>query len=195
MWLVAQEELYNDLFVLRRLDKVAADWLLGGDVWPSDFDRFEAVLEICRAAGIEPPTSIRELLARRFMDAGYATQFADALCQCGQRVFTLEVDEVVGEACWFCQACEAVYLLHDAADESYAGSPNSDPVDCVCRCEQSRFEIVVGVTLYGQTDTARTAYIGCRCVACGLMGCYASWPRVDMPYSRFFSSMRKQLRD
>jgi hypothetical protein len=88
-----------------------------------------------------------------------------------------------------------VYLLHDVAtDDHYDGSPNYDPVDCVCPCGESEFEIVVGVTLYGSSDTARTAYIGCRCAACGQMGCYASWPRVDMPYSQFFSTMRKRLR-
>src|ERR1700722_15394576 len=103
---------------------------------------------------------IRDLLAHQFMDTGYAVQFADAICDCGCRVFSLGVDETVGEACWFCQACNAGYLLHDGApDDNYDGSP--DAVDCVCPCGQSEFEIVVGVTLYGSSDMARTAYIGC----------------------------------
>lgn len=50
-WLVAQEERHNDLFILRRLDAVAAGRLLGNGVWPPDFDRFETLLEIGRAAG------------------------------------------------------------------------------------------------------------------------------------------------
>jgi hypothetical protein len=50
-WLVAQEERHNDLFILRRLDAVASGQLLGEGVWPSDFDRFETLLEIGRAAG------------------------------------------------------------------------------------------------------------------------------------------------
>jgi hypothetical protein len=144
----------------------------------------------------ESAVSIRNFLAQRFMDTGYATQFADAICQCGHQVFSLDVDEMVGEACWYCQACDAVYLFHSVeTDEYYDGSPDYEAVDCICPCNQSKFEIVVGVTLYGRTDTARTAYIGCRCVECGLMGCYASWPRVDMPYSRFFSNMKNRLRD
>jgi hypothetical protein len=140
----------------------------------------------------ESAASIPEFLAHRVMDAGFATRFADALCQCGCRVFSLDVDETVGEAWWFCQACDAVYLLHGVAtDGPYEGSPEYEAVDCVCTCAQSKFEIVVGVTLYGEGGTARTAYIGCRCVACGRVACYASWPRVDMPYSRFFDTMKQ----
>ena len=145
----------------------------------------------------ESAESIRGFLAQRSMDAGYATRFADAICQCGRRVFSLlEVDETHGEASWFCEACDAVYLFHSLPiDGDYRGHPDSDVVDCVCPCGQARFEIVVGVTLYGRTETARTAYVGCRCVSCGLMGCYGLWPRVDMPYSRFFSNMTNRLRD
>lgn len=140
------------------------------------------------SASADSAASIREFLAHEVMDTGYATQFADAVCQCGSRVFSLEVDEEVGEAWWFCQACNAVYQLRDAGTE---GSPKYEAVDCVCTCDQSEFEIVVGVTLYGQSDTARTAYIGCRCVACGRIACYAEWPRVDSPYSEFFGTMQQ----
>src|SRR4051812_12573337 len=139
----------------------------------------------------ESAAAIKEFLAQRVMDTGYATRFAEAVCQCGCRVFSLEVDENVGEAWWFCQACKTVYLLHCvASDESYEGSPDYEAVDCVCTCDESNFEIVVGVTLYGQGDTARTAYIGCRCVACARIECYASWPRVDTPYCQFFDAMK-----
>jgi hypothetical protein len=50
-WLVAQEERQNDIFILRRLDTATARRLLGDGVWPPDFDRFERLLEIGRAAG------------------------------------------------------------------------------------------------------------------------------------------------
>ncbi len=136
----------------------------------------------------ESAAAIREFLSRQVMDTGYATQFADAICQCGCRVFSLDVDEEVGEAWWYCQACNAVYLLHDAGGPD-EGSTEYEAVDCVCTCDQDKFEIVAGVTLYGRSDMARTAYIGCRCVACGRIECYASWPRVDAPYSGFFDTM------
>jgi hypothetical protein len=54
-WLVAQEERHNDLFILRRLDKVAVGHLLGAKVWPAEFDRYETLLEIGRAAGRSVP--------------------------------------------------------------------------------------------------------------------------------------------
>ena len=50
-WLVAQEERHNDLFILRRLDEESTARLLRDDIWPHDFDRYETLLEIGRAAG------------------------------------------------------------------------------------------------------------------------------------------------
>src|SRR4051794_18251053 len=51
VWLVAQEERQNDVFILKRLDETATTGLLAADRWPSDFDRYETLLEIGRAAG------------------------------------------------------------------------------------------------------------------------------------------------
>jgi hypothetical protein len=51
VWLVAQEERHNDLFILRRLDPAATDRLIRDGIWPPDFDRYETLLEIGRAAG------------------------------------------------------------------------------------------------------------------------------------------------
>jgi hypothetical protein len=50
-WLVASEERQNDLYILRRLDKATAERLLRENIWPADFDRYETLLEIGRAAG------------------------------------------------------------------------------------------------------------------------------------------------
>ncbi len=50
-WLVAQEERHNDLFILRRLDPATAERIIRDNAWPPDFDRYEALLEIGRAAG------------------------------------------------------------------------------------------------------------------------------------------------
>ena len=137
----------------------------------------------------ESATAIRKFLAQA-MDTGYATRFADATCVCGCRVFSLEADEQVGEAWWFCQACSAAYQLQDPGGPEDSGAGYA-AVDCVCTCGKDKFEIAVGVTLYGQSDTARTAYIGCRCVECGRVECYATWPRIDATYSDFFGTMRE----
>jgi hypothetical protein len=50
-WLVAQEERHNDLFILRRLNPEVAERLARDGVWPADFDQYETLLEIGRAAG------------------------------------------------------------------------------------------------------------------------------------------------
>jgi len=131
---------------------------------------------------------------REYMDAGYRTQLADVVCQCGGRVFSLAVDEVVGEACWICEECESAYLLHDVEGQvNYEGSREADLEDCVCSCHAEQFEVAVGVTLYGDSETARTAYIGCGCTTCGCIACYGSWPRVDLSFTEFFSNMKNCL--
>jgi hypothetical protein len=50
-WLVASEERQNDVYILRRLDSATAERIARENVWPSDFDRYETLLEIGRAAG------------------------------------------------------------------------------------------------------------------------------------------------
>jgi hypothetical protein len=50
-WLVASEERQNDVYILRRLDTPTADRIANDAVWPPDFDRYETLLEIGRAAG------------------------------------------------------------------------------------------------------------------------------------------------
>jgi hypothetical protein len=50
-WLVASEERQNDVYILRRLDATTADRIASENVWPPDFDRYETLLEIGKAAG------------------------------------------------------------------------------------------------------------------------------------------------
>lgn len=50
-WLIAQEERHNDLFIFRRLSHPTAERIIQDNDWPTDFDRYETLLEIGRAAG------------------------------------------------------------------------------------------------------------------------------------------------
>jgi hypothetical protein len=50
-WLVAQEERQNDVIVLRRLTPAELDRIVTRDQWPSDFDHYETLLRLGRAAG------------------------------------------------------------------------------------------------------------------------------------------------
>lgn len=60
-WLVAFEERQNDIFCLRRLRPEQGAAILAEDRWPSDFDTYEALLEIglkagCSARWVDPLT-------------------------------------------------------------------------------------------------------------------------------------------
>jgi hypothetical protein len=50
-WLVASEERQNDVYILRRLDAATAARIAEENIWPTDFDRYETLLEIGRSAG------------------------------------------------------------------------------------------------------------------------------------------------
>src|SRR5215470_1951994 len=50
-WVVASEERQNDIFIMRKLESPASELLLRDNVWPPDFERFEALLEIGREWG------------------------------------------------------------------------------------------------------------------------------------------------
>lgn len=50
-WLVASEEAQNDVLCLRSLEVYTAERIVQEDLWPSDFDRYETLLEMGRDAG------------------------------------------------------------------------------------------------------------------------------------------------
>lgn len=50
-WLVGQEERQNDVFCLRRLNDGEVTELVDSDVWPPDFDSYEALLRLGLQAG------------------------------------------------------------------------------------------------------------------------------------------------
>lgn len=50
-WLVGQEERQNDVFCLRRLADAEATALIANDIWPPDFDSYEALLRLGLIAG------------------------------------------------------------------------------------------------------------------------------------------------
>ena len=50
-WLVAQEERFNEVYLLRRLSESEARAIDSGCGWPGDFDRYEDLLQIGAKAG------------------------------------------------------------------------------------------------------------------------------------------------
>jgi hypothetical protein len=44
-----------------------------------------------------------------------------------------------------------------------------------CLCESPLFELTIGVALYADSNDVRWLYVGARCPACGVLGCYGDW--------------------
>jgi hypothetical protein len=106
------------------------------------------------------------------------TQFADAECTCGGRAFRLALDENAGAAVRICSKCTNEHAIGDS-DEYLE---DADLQASSCDCGESVFEITVGITLYDNSDDVRCLYIGCRCLSCGLTGCYGDWKNEFIDY-------------
>jgi hypothetical protein len=135
---------------------------------------------------------IRALLARDRPGSDPVVVFEDAICDCGGKVFSVQIDDEYHEAAWFCRDCDAQYLFHTRnIDGFYEGDPEADTECCNCPCTDrggSYFEITVGASLYEPSDVVRWVYIGCRCVACRRTGYLAEWHRVEIPYPKLFGT-------
>ena len=52
-WLVASEERKNDVYCLRRLSESAADEIVSGGRWPTEFHQYETLIRLGIEANIE----------------------------------------------------------------------------------------------------------------------------------------------
>jgi hypothetical protein len=109
----------------------------------------------------------------RYAQASYVpTRFADCVCaECGAREFLLLIDENEGAAVRVCGTCGADWAIGDSGE--FLDGAELEERECVC--ELPLFEITVGVALYEGSDDVRWLYVGCRCPACGVLGCYGDW--------------------
>ena len=116
--------------------------------------------------------------------AGYpAEHYADARCGCGESRFRLELDEDQGVAVRICAACAVRHIMADGSEYL----ENAELQTCSCTCEADVFEITVGVALYEDSEDVRWLYVGCRCVSCGLLGCYGDWKNEFQGYKELLS--------
>jgi hypothetical protein len=100
-----------------------------------------------------------------------AAQFADVECFCTGRRFRLALDEEQGAARRVCVNCGDVEWIADGGD--YADE--AEPEACECLCGGDAFELTIGVSLYADSNDVRWLYVGARCPACCLSGCYGDW--------------------
>jgi hypothetical protein len=121
---------------------------------------------------------------RDFSEDGYpATHFADASCSCGCRTFQLAVDDDAGVAIRTCTQCGNEQPICDSGEYL----DEAELQYCQCLCDSQVFEITVGVALYADSEDVRWLYVGCRCPACGLSGCYGDWKNEFPDYRELLS--------
>jgi len=127
----------------------------------------------------ETQADIQEALIAFSRKNGYmATCFADAVCTCSGRIFKLQADDDAGVAVRHCIGCGNVHVMADGAEYL----DEAELFDRLCICNADTFEITVGLALYDDSEDVRWLYLGCRCPACGLTGCYAEWKNEYIGY-------------
>ena len=97
--------------------------------------------------------------------------FANAICTCGNRLFFLQMDDTVGAAVRRCASGDEQHPIGDSAD--YLEDAQLQKNECACgkACSRSR------LASHSTKDSVdvRWLYLGCRCPACELTGCYGDW--------------------
>lgn len=124
-----------------------------------------------------------ELLRYSKLNEYVVEHCADAVCQCGGRLFRLALDEVVGAAVRTCVACGAKHPIGDS-DEYLK---DAELEECACACGNEEFEITVGVSLYEDSEDVKWLYLGCRCPKCGLTAPYADWKNEFIGYKELLA--------
>ncbi len=134
---------------------------------------------------------LRAELVRYSAANGYpASDFVDLKCACGGEFFHLLTDEDEGVGIRICADCEAEHVMGDSANSLDEAEPQHNE----CLCGEEVFQLTVGVNRYRVTeetltDDVRWLYIGCRCIQCGLVGCYADWKNEAQDYRQLLSLM------
>ncbi|WPB79104.1 hypothetical protein KYC5002_08075 [Archangium violaceum] len=115
---------------------------------------------------------IAPMLARYSEENAYPVERMDDLkCECGSERLGLRVDNEEGAAIQVCAACQRQTPIGDSADYL----EDAELEECECVCGGAQFELATGAAFYKDSTHIRWFYVGCRCVACGLVGCYGDW--------------------
>jgi hypothetical protein len=112
-------------------------------------------------------TYVREYTAAMGEPAGPVIQSA---CECGHRVFSLELDDEQGCARRTCRACGRAAFIADSAE----WWEEAEPGEAQCPCGEEAFELAVAFSLRDDGDV-RWITVGARCIACCVLGAYVDW--------------------
>lgn len=116
--------------------------------------------------------------------------FADVRCQCGHDEFYFFTDDDEGVAFRQCAKCNQEHFMGDSAE--FAEDAETGQHDCLC--EGNIFQITAGVHRYRNQDDSRPndvrwLYLGCRCIQCGIVGCFADWKNQFNSYEALLAMM------
>jgi hypothetical protein len=113
-----------------------------------------------------------------------ADEIRQSVCKgCGGTLFGLKVDDDEGCAERCCRGCGEREFIADS--EEYW--EDATPGDAACPCGAEDFQVAVGFSLIESGEVSWIS-VGCRCVACGVLGVYVDW-KVDYEPSRHLLDM------
>lgn len=129
---------------------------------------------------------IRAEILRYSKENEYVAQhFADAVCQCGGRLFSVLLDENEGAAARTCIASNHHHPIGDS--EEYLD--DAELGQCACPCEKETFEVTVGVSLFDDSEDVRWLYLGFRCPSCGITAVYGDWKNEFNGYKQLLAQV------
>lgn len=121
----------------------------------------------------DQPDDLREYL-EAYAPEGYEVhEFRLSECTCGSNQFLLWADDNEGCAKRRCSSCGREHFICDSED--YWDDAAPDQWTCLeCNATGNSCNIAIGFSLYPDGEI-RWLYVGVRCSACGILGCFAGW--------------------
>lgn len=117
------------------------------------------------------PHDLKEYLESYFAENYRSQTFRLAKCSCGSETFELLADDGEGCAKRICSSCREEHFICDS--EEYWSEATPEKWKCV-ECGSVTANVGVGFSLYDDGEV-RWLYVGERCAACGILGCFAGW--------------------
>jgi len=107
-------------------------------------------------------------------DAYPAREFKEVRCPCGSERYRLErAAEVTRRTCAACGSSRVILRTDEDWEEAEV-EEGKEPYECaICTCKEAN--VVVGFAGYDEDpelDGVKWFYVGVRCAACGLLGCF-----------------------
>ncbi len=98
-------------------------------------------------------------------------EVGQSICKCGNKVFTLKVDQDEGCAQRVCTVCHQAAFIGDSEEIWKQARPKV----VRCPCKNTTYEIGVGFSFRASHDDIQWITVGHRCTQCGVLGSSVDW--------------------